>query len=208
MSGYLDRLRIGAIVDIRGPRVEFEIPGGVEEVSFLAGGTGIAPAMQVVCSLLEERKVEGEAPRIRILWANRRREDCAGAPRAEKKRGWSLWPSETVAGQTEVPNRIVKELQELERRYDGRVKVEYMVDEEGRFIGKADILKITGGSSNSDSRTNFARPGKRLLFISGPEGFVEFYAGPREVENGKLGQGRVGGVLGALKLDDWTVVKL
>lgn len=215
MSTYLDRLRIGAIVDIRGPRVEYEVPEDVSEVLFLAGGTGIAPALQLVYTLLEKRVGDGvvgegprEGPKVHILWANRRREDCVGARKAVRRswRSWG-WPTaEDTLG--ESPNRIVEELQGLEKRFEGRVRVDYMVDEEGSFIGKSDVLKITSSSLKSREGAKAVKAGTKLLLISGPDGFVEFYAGSREWENGKLGQGRFGGVLGGLGLNDWTIVKL
>jgi hypothetical protein len=211
VSTYLDRLRVGAIVDIRGPKVEYEVLDGVSEVLFLAGGTGIAPALQVVYTLLnkivEDRMVE-ELPRVNILWANRRREDCAGCRRAAKSSWWKWGRPTTETTPGGPPNRIVQELQDLEMKYKGRVKVDYMIDEEGSFIGKADILNVTGHNATSVAGAKSAEFGPKLLLISGPDGFVDFYAGPREWENGKLGQGRLGGLLGSLGLKEWTIVKL
>jgi cytochrome-b5 reductase len=211
VSGYLARLRIGAVVEIRGPKVEYEVPHGVSEVVFLAGGTGIAPALQMAYTLLEKRN--GERINVRILWANRRREECVGRRRAVKRSWWSWGRTNTAKDTDSVPpNRIVKELQGLEKRFEGRVRVDYMVDEEGSFIGKSDILKVTGGSGIGSVKSNegaeAAKPGTKLLLISGPEGFVDFYAGSRELENVKLGQGCLGGLLGGLGLNNWTVVKL
>lgn len=206
VSGYLDRLRIGAIVEIRGPRVEYEVPEGVSEVVFLAGGTGIAPALQVAYTLLEERGREGA--KVRVLWANRRREDCVGGRRAIKNSWWS-WGRPAIEDRaSEPPNKIVQELQGLEKRFEGRVKVDYMVDEEGSFIGKSDVLRVTNNTLKSNEGAKSAQTEKKLLLISGPEGFLDFYAGPREWENGKLGQGPLGGLLGSMTLNDWTVVKL
>jgi len=50
--------------------------------------------------------------------------------------------------------------------------------------------------------------GPKLLFISGPEGFVNHFAGPKRWEDGKEGQGVVAGVIGKMKLRDWTIWKL
>ena len=47
MSTYLHRLPIGATIELRGPHVEYQIPSEVKNVIFVAGGTGIAPALQV-----------------------------------------------------------------------------------------------------------------------------------------------------------------
>lgn len=52
VSPYLHSLPLGAAVELRGPKIECALPAGVRNVVFLAGGTGIAPAMQAAYSLL------------------------------------------------------------------------------------------------------------------------------------------------------------
>lgn len=206
MSNYLDRLRVGAIIDVRGPKVEYEIPENVSEVLFLAGGTGIAPALQVVHTLLKKRSenVTKGKPVIHILWASRKGEDCLGARKTVVK---SWWRTADPALPEEEPNKIVKELQDLEKAFEGQVKIDCLVDEENTFIDKGRISKITNKSSIS-SQGAPTLSGKKLLILSGPDGFVNYFAGPKEWEEGQLVQGRLGGVLAQMKLNDWTVVKL
>ena len=56
--------------------------------------------------------------------------------------------------------------------------------------------------------------GKNLLFVSGPDGFIEYFAGAKRWANGMELQGPVGGILGRLKaqfpesMNDWLVLKL
>jgi cytochrome-b5 reductase len=206
VSNYLDRLRVGAIIDVRGPKVEYEILENVSEVLFLAGGTGIAPALQVVHTLLKKRSenVTKGKPVIHILWASRKGEDCLGARKTVVK---SWWRTADPALPEEEPNKIVKELQDLEKAFEGQVKIDCLVDEENTFIDKGRISKITNKSSIS-SQGAPALSGKKLLILSGPDGFVNYFAGPKEWEEGQLVQGRLGGVLAQMKLNDWTVVKL
>ncbi|KAI9778319.1 MAG: mitochondrial peripheral inner membrane protein [Peltula sp. TS41687] len=105
VSSYLHSLRPGDGLELRGPKIEYEFPPsppddddddeGVEVV-FIAGGTGIAPALQVCDWVLrqggtgsggrgeeeeDERSGKGKRKgkvRVRILWACRSRADCLG----------------------------------------------------------------------------------------------------------------------------------
>ncbi|KAL8669585.1 MAG: hypothetical protein Q9224_007728, partial [Gallowayella concinna] len=78
LSRFLSRLQPGARVEIRGPYQEFEYPPDLEHVVFLAGGTGISPALQMANALLGDRS-DAPKPKMTILWANRLAEDCKGA---------------------------------------------------------------------------------------------------------------------------------
>lgn len=77
VSRYLHSLQRGASIEMRGPQIECEIDPEVKDILFIAGGTGIAPALQAAY-IIFRRAVEGRRPKIHILWANRKREDCAG----------------------------------------------------------------------------------------------------------------------------------
>ncbi len=103
VSTYLHQLPIGAAIEVRGPHIEHIIDGDVKRIIFLAGGTGIAPALQAAHTLLGHqshqdweyasrekvsgdhqdgeygKKGNGEIKReLCIIWANRRTEDCRG----------------------------------------------------------------------------------------------------------------------------------
>ena len=214
VSGYLHGLDVGAKVELRGPELEIELPKEVEEVVFLAGGTGIAPALQVIHTLLEtkgNRNEIGGRPRIHIIWANRRRADCEGGhdENATLAKGWSFWKRTPVPpARSQPPCIIVKELHDLQRKHEGHVFVDYVVDEEGTFIDQKKIRQITQMSSDLKSGPVHDRLNKRLIFVSGPEGFVNAFAGPKKWVGGKEVQGKLGGVLGRMRLEDWKVYKL
>ncbi|PSS00815.1 hypothetical protein BD289DRAFT_423373 [Coniella lustricola] len=119
VSTYLSRMQPGDLVEIRGPHLGFDLAARLGEagkkVVFLAGGTGIAPALQAASRLLDS----GLAPTssddggrddahlittpsptsqvqdVTILWANRSAVACAGCERLNKtvhsSRGFWSW---------------------------------------------------------------------------------------------------------------------
>ncbi|KAN0102915.1 ferredoxin reductase-like protein [Hyaloscypha variabilis] len=186
VSGYLHRLGCSSQIELRGPHPGFDIPENVAEVVFLAGGTGIAPALQAAYTTLERRDTEA---RVRIVWSNRRRDDCQGGGPLDGMDHQEL-------------GLIVQELEILQKKHPGRLTVDYVVDEENTFLNQKSIAQLTQDSG----RRNVEGP--KLLFISGPEGFVNHFAGPKRWEDGKEGQGVVAGVIGKMKLRDWTIWKL
>ncbi|KAK5108093.1 hypothetical protein LTR62_008810 [Meristemomyces frigidus] len=208
MSRYLHRLPLLAEVEIRGPSTDFSLPDEVSEVLFLAGGTGIAPAMQVA------QRLSGKAD-VHVLWACRRREDCAGGvsdakqpPRAGSSWFPSSWTSsgvELIDDAAELPaNTVVRHIRFLKQPPDpvtSKLLIDYFVDEEGTQITPSHVAKLLHSGSNNT-------PGTRLLLISGPDGFVNHWAGPKEWLGGREVQGRLGGELGEVDLGGWRVVKL
>ncbi|KAF3771006.1 hypothetical protein M406DRAFT_246582 [Cryphonectria parasitica EP155] len=232
VSTYLSRLQEGDEVEIRGPHLGFDIDarlggdaGG--KLVFLAGGTGIAPALQAATTVLQRR---GDVD-VDILWANRSSADCAGP--------------------------IMRQLQALQAAYaqKGRtLRVQCVVDEEGSKVRPQDITRAisVGGrrataaaaatsstcslhsqqqlehSTEADDanrgperrRCNCPSEeggrggaGKNLFMISGPDGFVGAYVGPKVWAEGAERQGRVGGVVANLMRKDpktwekWLVLK-
>lgn len=215
VSGYLHRLEAGADVEVRGPHAEYVLPEKVGKVVFLAGGTGIAPALQTA------KAVSGEAD-VHILWANRQREDCEGGKSDTVSEAGGSW-GEMFAGwfsafgtpgkdakvqDTAVEKRpkseIVRRLEALKRDGQGRVAIDYFVDSEERFIKPVEATTLVRTSFSLDAKPE----GKNVLFVSGPEGFVNAWAGPKVWQNGEELQGPLGGALAKLDLKDWEIVKL
>ncbi|CAG8971359.1 hypothetical protein HYALB_00005978 [Hymenoscyphus albidus] len=248
MSGYLFGLSQGDVLGLRGPNVEYGFEGmeHVSEVVFVAGGTGIASALQAAHVLLEgtldadfkvkpgevvgavkshmklrekekemkqkeeERKQEGEEkytphPHVKILWANRRSED----------RHQSGPVSDIIAS--------------LKARHGEHFYIEYLVDEEKTFVNESVIQRALGSPHEivrvmKDSKgwvgmkslfghsktVPLAVEKDSLLMVSGPKGFVEYVAGAKKWENGKEGQGEVGGLLARMGVAKrgWAVWKL
>lgn len=211
VSGYLHRLPLDAEVEVRGISRECVIPEGVNRVVFLAGGTGIAPAMQIADIL------KGEQADVHILWANRKREDCSGgrsdAQTTVSKGSWwnllRLWSnntsSEEIVYATPVSahekHQIVRELDEAKASNSSSkltLRVDYFVDEESTFLQPRDVSRILQGFTGR----------KKLLVVSGPEGFVNYWAGPKQWLNGREVQGPLAGALGSMDMKGWEVVKL
>lgn len=213
VSGYLHRLPLGAKIELRGPSLDYVLPEGVEKVIFLAGGTGVAPATQILSKL-------GTKADMHLLWASRRREDCeGGVSDTEAKQvasGWNLsgwWspfglPSSDLgikpSNLSTQPNAIVAQLREL-RGGDDKARVDYYVDEEGTFIRPTDVTTLV--RRNSDGKAD-STSAARLILVSGPEGFVNYWAGPKQWVGGREMQGALGGALSQLDLKGWKVVKL
>lgn len=85
VSSWLQRLGVSSRIEARGPYEEFRISDDIQRIIFVAGGTGIAPALQAADVLLNQLRspnadprIPGNGKRIHILWANRRQEDCSG----------------------------------------------------------------------------------------------------------------------------------
>jgi len=215
VSGYLHRLEAGAEVEVRGPNAEYVLPERVNKVVFIAGGTGIAPALQAA------KAVAADEADVHILWANRHREDCEGG-KSDTLSAGSSW-SETFAGwfspfgtpgkdataqDTAVERRpkseIVRRLEALKRNGQGRVAIDYFVDDEERFIKPIEATTLVRASFSPETKPD----GKNVMFVSGPEGFVKAWAGPKEWRDGRELQGPLGGTLSKLDLKDWEIVKL
>jgi cytochrome-b5 reductase len=49
MSQYLDHMKIGDFIDVRGPKGKFDYtPNMKKAIGMLAGGTGITPMFQII----------------------------------------------------------------------------------------------------------------------------------------------------------------
>jgi len=177
------------------------------------------PAVQIA------EKVAGEA-NMHLLWANRRREDCTGGVSdtsvSETATGWTLfrwWSAsgrgserkEDVARPPSEKSAAVALLESIKARTSTpshastQLKIDYFVDEEGTFIRPDSVIKLLQSSSLQHDSNN---GGDRLLFVSGPEGFVNYWAGPKQWANGREIQGPLGGILSSFDLRGWKVVKL
>jgi len=222
VSRFLHRISPGTLVHLRGPHMEYEIPEDIDEILFLAGGTGIAPALQVAYSVFTARGLPVEKlPKMRILWANRRREDALAGPKdpalgqfeaelaakIQEAKNIKERTEDIASGLPELPRaRLVEDVEQLQLRYDGKVTVEYFIDGEGSFITEPILREYLAGLGQK-SETG-PPPRKQLLLISGPEGFVNVYAGPKEWRGGKEISGPLGGLLKKIDPKDWEICKL
>lgn len=230
VSTFLHKISRGTIVHLRGPRVEYEIPDDVDEILFLAGGTGIAPALQVAHTLFRHRiKSTDQGPELRILWANRRREDSIDGsdPFLSQRARPELvpkipkladnWqgepPSQSKERKEEVSapshpsqTRLVEEVESLKARHGGKVIVDYFVDEEGSYISESVLRTYLSGIDQTANQDG--TPRRKVVLVSGPEGFVNVFAGPKAWQGGREIQGPLGGILKKIDPQGWEIWKL
>lgn len=233
MSNYLSRLPVTAPVHLRGGHMEYVLPEEIADVVFIAGGTSIAPAVQVAHALSvrgdtgdqfgrDDGRREGSGLRTRmtVLWANRTKADALG-----------MGP---ISGGASADEGIILEQLKMisARRGTNSVDVETrcFFDEEKRFINEADIAAALAGTVPAaasplprwfswKTATKEEQPdqmpadtvmqGKKLVIVSGPDGFVEHIAGRRHKPDGQVEIGTVtAGLLSKFDLTGWEVVKL
>ena len=230
VSTFLHKISRGTIVNLRGPRVEYEIPEDVDEILFLAGGTGIAPALQVAHTLFGHRtKSTEDGPELRILWANRRREDSINGldplssqqaqarlvPRIKKLAyEWHGEPpgqpkettEEGTAPSQPSQTRLVEEVESVRARHGSKVIVDYFIDEEGSYISES--LLRTYLSDIDQTASQDGTPRRKVVLVSGPEGFVNVFAGPKTWQDGRELQGPLGGLLKKINPQGWEIWKL
>ena len=155
MSRYLFTLPRESTVELRGPQDEYLLPPPDESTRllFLAGGTGIAPALQCAHKLLSSSSTSS----MRILWAVRHRAEAEGA--------------------------VAEEVERLERAFGGRLQVGVFADGEG-------------GVGRGTLRDGVEQWGAVRVVVSGPQGFVKYWAGEKgQWVGGVEEQGVLGGVL-------------
>lgn len=230
VSTFLHKINRGTIVHLRGPRVEYEIPDDVDEILFLAGGTGIAPALQVAHTLFNHRfKTTEHGPELRILWANRRREDsisglepfpsqraqAGSVPKLRKladkmQEGLPSQTQETIEDSTALSQpsqtRLVEEVESLKARHVGKVIVDYFVDEEGSYISESLLRTYLSGIDQTANQDG--TPRRKVILVSGPEGFVTVFAGSKTWQGGREIQGPLGGLLKKIDPQGWEIWKL
>ncbi|KAI9685557.1 MAG: mitochondrial Homoaconitase [Bathelium mastoideum] len=218
VSGYLHRLPTGSQIEVRRANIEYELPAEAKEVLFLAGGTGIAPAMQLAYAILRRPNTN-----YRILWANRKREDCLGGvspvelPATSHLTSWlrRLWGTSNAgqdiqkASNSDDISPIVEQIQRYEQLSKDaagqRISAECFVDDEQSFIKPDRVGKYIKTSTASDAKDLQAR---WEILVSGPDGFVEHWAGKKPAEGSRDSQGPLGGILSRLDLRGWKVWKL
>ncbi|KAG4221069.1 hypothetical protein PC116_g30454, partial [Phytophthora cactorum] len=179
MSTYLSKLQVGEKVWLRGPHLGFDIARRLgdtgKHVVFLAGGTGIAPALQVARRVLDDHSSgtetaserKGEKPTVSILWANRYAADALGRQQqspqssgAAKGRAISSLfggsasptPSNTnneQQSQTPADSTLALQIRELQAKHPDHFRISYFVDEERHFISEHDLRLALKDSSSS-----------------------------------------------------------
>ena len=165
---------------------------------------------------------------MNILWANRRLEDSYAGSKpspverirasvmAKVRAGLDLDSAEKTPSKVTEGNNseklseqspLVQELEALKDRHSEKLTVDYFVDEENTFITESLLRKRLSHRETKTSQEG-GPVSKKLLLVSGPEGFVNAFAGPKGMYQGKEIQGPLGGILGNMDLGAWEVWKL
>ncbi|EGX50020.1 hypothetical protein AOL_s00076g371 [Orbilia oligospora ATCC 24927] len=178
VSPYLLSRKPGDVVEVRGPVITYtfkpeETVKGEEDIRnvvFIAGGTGVSPAIQLTAHLFSRYTEDGIKRRVKILFASR------------------------TASEKVLPQ--IQELQKLGdiERAGIKVDVEYFYDDKDSFITKPDIEAAVAGLEMGSGRGS----GRDVIMVSGPEGFVNHYAGKKGWKDGLETQGVLGGVVGEI----------
>ena len=197
VSRYLHNLPIGSQVEVRGPKVEYKLPHNLQDVVFIAGGTGIVPALQIAKSLQCQASTT-----MHILWANKKEEDVIGNYANETKAS-NIGFSTTKCQK----HPVLEQLELLKEQWDDeegkKLSVDIFMDDRNRYISINDVKR------HMMDRSGDGQAGKsRLILVSGPDGFVEYWAGSKVWRNGQEAQGQLGGLLSQLNLDQWQIWKL
>jgi len=104
----------------------------------------------------------------------------------------------------QVKGLLVQELDALKQRsalHTRGLRVQYYVDEEGSFIKPGDVSKRLESDASGQN-------GPRVILVSGPDGFIEYWAGKKLWVGGQEVQGPLGGILRHMDLKGWNVFKL
>ncbi|KAI1736687.1 Sucrase/ferredoxin-like-domain-containing protein [Xylaria scruposa] len=190
MSNYLSRQRVGDTVWLRGPHMGFDIPRRLGDsgnhdssteaidaesqrgIVFLAGGTGIAPALQIAHKLLDSHSSNDSTesrPHVSILWANRWGIDALGREQAssvpEQPNSWfGFWGGDGINPSTDLKDggkqtdkqptsSLALQIQDLKRRHPSHFQISYFVDDEKSFI-EAHNIETALASTFSAKRTS------------------------------------------------------
>lgn len=247
VSNYLHSLPLSSTVGLRGPFLEFELPPDVREVIFIAGGTGIAPAMQVAHVLAQR-----PGARMHILWNTRRKDEIQGGEddtsagpllKSETRRklsDWDPWSKisrwstfglgheekhssngKVIQGKAlpATKSAIVKELEALKKHFKssprdtedrpGGLTIEYFADENHKFVKPKDVARQMRRVAEDEENFDM-QPGTKLIMISGPDGFLELWAGKKIWLGGREVQGPLKGYFANFNLVSrgWKIWKL
>ncbi|KFH46946.1 Cytochrome c mitochondrial import factor-like protein [Hapsidospora chrysogenum ATCC 11550] len=161
MSRYLNRLRVGQPVHLRGPHVGFDLVhrlGASKNIVFLAGGTGIAPGLQAARVALDGY----EDTRVSLLWAVRHRGEIQSArPKIVEPSWWDFgWRGSEPAEldvKLEGPSPVAKQLSDMKRRYGDRLSVKVVVDDENSAFRPEHVQSAL--ASLCEGETTLSNPG-------------------------------------------------
>ena len=216
--------------------------GDQKDVVFLAGGTGIVPGLQVARTVLDGRS-DTSFTLLWAVRKREELQGVKPGSSSSWSRLWRRPLPEEVQQGIQSASPMGRELDEMKKRYGDRLKIHIAIDEEKTQFKSVDLSnKLQNFPSKSQHATGCqlhdqrlhmglsefepttppcicttseqSQPGKNLFMVSGPEGFIAHYTGPKVWLAGVETQGLVSGVAGELLrkhpwlASDWLVLKL
>ncbi|KAK7432496.1 hypothetical protein QQZ08_001061 [Neonectria magnoliae] len=216
--------------------------GGRARVVFLAGGTGVVPGMQAARAVLDANR-SARVDLLWAVRSREEVQHAVSSP-SSSWRLWQEKPPTELGLETQNPSPVARHLVDMKATYGDRLNIRVVFDAEGSKFRSKDIknalvaapagvpsqpgcrfhdqtMQIEASEFSTpdapgcicpSSDTNI--PGKNLFIVSGPDGFIEHYAGPKIWLGGVQTQGPVGGIIGALQrrepqlAQDWLVLKM
>ena len=160
LSKYFHQLKVGDSVEFKGPFVKINYkPNLKKDLAFIVGGTGIAPAFQMIQEVLSNTKED--KTKITLLYANRTPEDVL----------------------------LKKELDDLANKYPQQFSIYYTVDNDPKNTADASIKGRGFVTEDMIKQANIPQPGENVLVsVCGPAPFYTLLSGQKKSpqEQGEL----------------------
>jgi ferredoxin-NADP reductase len=202
VSNYISKLWARAEIRSRKTRIDLEIPADVEKVVFLASGVpAIAPALQLIYTLLQARK-QKDLTTVHLVWAIGKEEREEPPTILDNLFLFSGVPQNPVPSASK--NIIAKELKKLQQKYPNHLSIE-LVDENSTYFDEAKLAQLTSIEATAQQPST---QGSKMLFISGSQEWVATLAGPENRDDSNEHNGRTGAVLDNVDLSAWKVYRL
>ncbi|GAA6013289.1 hypothetical protein JCM11491_006343 [Sporobolomyces phaffii] len=186
VSRYLHRLGPGDQVEIRAPIVTWYYrPSDWDQVVFIAGGTGVTPAVQCIN---DSPASSSASPTVSLVYASARPADAFLRPDLDALR---------ARGHVSDVLYHVDRL-DTDTDHDASQQRWQTLGDDTRVgrIDRASLERFVGRKDPSK---------RRVVVVCGPEGMINAVAGPR---GRNFSQGKVGGILRELGYSEHEVVKL
>ncbi|KPM41264.1 hypothetical protein AK830_g5298 [Neonectria ditissima] len=216
--------------------------GSGGRVVFLARGTGVVPGMQAAKAVLDADR--GARVDLLWAVRGREEVQRAAASPSASRWFWQEQRPTELGLEIQDPSPVARHLGDMKASYGDRLRIQVAVDAEGSKFQDKDIKNALAAApavapfqpgcrlhdqAMHIGATEFSTPeapgclcpssegsvpGKNLVIVSGPDGFIEHYAGPKIWQGGFQTQGPVGGVIGALQRQepqlarDWLLLKM
>lgn len=190
VSNYLKRFKSNKqnqAIEIRGPELNWcHSNDNLNEIVFIAGGTGITPAIQLLRRFYTEHINENSTnsiPKMKIIYLSKSKE--------------SIYLNEELLNYSNLYSNLVKVHKVVTQPFNG-TESDISVDKIGK-LEINDLKKWIGTGSNTINN-------QRIILVCGPDPMIKAIAGPKGHD--MISQGELGGMLKELGYHPEEVYKL